>query len=184
MLLSIRRAVAVFIVLLAAGASAFAADWDRGVAYYKKSDYGRALVEFQDIVRDHPDAAGAWYYIGLCQFKLNRYKQVQPPMSRAIDLLEAQAPESADIDGAWYTIGFSYFALADYEKAVQPLKRYVDLASKSGRPVDLAAERALGRSYYYLERYDDALPLLSPSRRSAPESSSDATTAAAQANEK
>src|SRR5215471_5732211 len=184
MLLSIKRAVAVFIVLLAAAASAFAADWDRGVAYYKKSDYSRALVEFQDIVREHPDVAGAWYYIGLCQFKLNRYKQVQPPMSRAIDLLEAQAPDSPDIDGAWYTIGFSYFVLADYEKAVQPLKRYVELASRAGRPIDLAAERALGRSYYYLERYDDALPLLAPSRRSAAEPASDAATAASQAKEK
>src|SRR5215471_10415572 len=166
MLLSIKRAVAVFIVLLAAAASAFAADWDRGVAYYKKSDYSRALVEFQDIVREHPDVAGAWYYIGLCQFKLNRYKQVQPPMSRAIDLLEAQAPGSADIDGAWYTIGFSYFALGDYEKTIEPLKRYVELASGAKRPVDLAAQRALGRSYFYLERYDDALPLLSVTRQS------------------
>src|SRR5215469_8345021 len=149
MMSSIKRTLPVFIVLLAAAASSLAADWDRGVTYYNKSDFNRALVEFQDIVRDRPDAAGAWYYIGLCQFKLNRYKQVQAPMSRAIDLLEAQAPGSPDVDGAWYTIGFSYFALADYEKALQPLKRYVELASRAGRSVDPAAERALGRSYYY-----------------------------------
>src|SRR5262249_17765562 len=129
----------------------------------------RALVEFQDIVRDRPEVAGAWYYIGLCQFKLNRYKQVQSPMSRAIDLLEAQSPESPDIDGAWYTIGFSYFVLGDYEKALEPLRRYVELSSKAGRAVDTAAERALGRSYFFLERYDEALPLLSKSRRSSAE---------------
>jgi tetratricopeptide (TPR) repeat protein len=145
-------------------ATGFGADWNRAVAYYKNSDYIRALVEFQDIVRERPDAAGAWYYIGLCQFKLNRYKQVQTPMSRAIDLLEAQSPGSPDIDGAWYTIGFSYFALGDYEKAADPLRRYVELASKGRRPVDPAAQRALGRSYYYLERYDDALPLLASTR--------------------
>src|SRR5499426_3182224 len=183
MLLSIRRAVAVFIVLLAAGASAFAADWDRGVAFYKKSDYSRALVEFQDIVREHPDVAGAWYYIGLCQFKLNRYKQVQPPMARAIDLLEAQSPDSPDIDGAWYTIGFSYFVLEDYAKAIEPLKRYVELTSRAGRPIDAAAERALGRSYFYLERYDDALPLLSLSRSSSQQSQSDSGAGATQAKE-
>src|SRR5215831_12543805 len=142
----ILRSPLIVIVIIAAASTSLAADWDRGVAYYNKSDYARALVEFQDIVRDRPEVAGAWYYIGLCQFKLNRYKQVQSPMSRAIDLLEAQSPDSPDIDGAWYTIGFSYFVLGDYEKALEPLKRYVDLSSKAGRPVDAAAERALGRS--------------------------------------
>jgi tetratricopeptide (TPR) repeat protein len=161
---------------------ALGADWDRAVTYYRESNYSRALDEFQDIVRERPDVAGAWYYIGLCQFKLNRYKQVQTPMSRAIDLLEAQSPGSPDIDGAWYTIGFSYFVLGDYEKAVDPLKRYVELTSKARRPVDPAAQRALGRSYYYLERYDEALPLLSMSRPPATPASSDA--AAAQGNEK
>src|SRR5215469_10298585 len=167
MMSSIKRTLPVFIVLLAAAASSLAADWDRGVTYYNKSDFNRALVEFQDIVRDRPDAAGAWYYIGLCQFKLNRYKQVQAPMSRAIDLLEAQSPGSADIGGAWYTIGFSYFALGDYEKAIEPIKRYVERASAARRPIDQAAQRALGRSYFYLERYDDALPLLSATRQSS-----------------
>jgi tetratricopeptide (TPR) repeat protein len=160
----IRRSTTAIIVILATAATTVAADWDRAVAYYKSSDYNRALVEFQDIVRDRPDFAGAWYYIGLCQFKLNRYKQVQTPMSRAIDLLEAQSPGSPDIDGAWYTIGFSYFALGDYAKAADPLRRYVELATRGGRPVDPAAQRALGRSYYYLERYDDALSLLSSTR--------------------
>jgi len=170
-------------ILLTLAASAPAADWDRGVAYYKKSDFARALVEFQDIVRERPDVAGAWYYIGLCQFKLNRYKQVQPPMSRAIDLLEAQSPDSPDIDGAWYTIGFSYFVLEDYAKAIEPLKRYVELTSRAGRPIDAAAERALGRSYFYLERYDDALPLLSLSRSSSQQSQSDSGAGATQAKE-
>jgi tetratricopeptide (TPR) repeat protein len=180
----LRAAILISAITVATAASIVAADWNRGVAYYKKSEYGRALVEFQDMVREHPDLAAAWYYIGLCQFKLNRYKQVQPPMSRAIDLLQAQSPGSADIDGAWYTIGFSYFALADYEKAIEPLKRYVDLASSAHRPVDLAAQRALGRSYFYLERYDDALPLLSLSRQSSPEPSPDPAAPGTQAKDK
>jgi tetratricopeptide (TPR) repeat protein len=183
MVVLIQRAVTVLLVTLATAASTLAADWDRGVAYYKNSDYIRALVEFQDIVRERPETAGAWYYIGLCQFKLNRYKQVQPPMSRAIDLLEAESPDSPDIDGAWYTIGFSYFAVGDYEKAVDPLRRYTERASKAGRPVDIGAERALGRSYFYLERYDDALPLLAKSRPSPAEPSSESNTEA-QAKEK
>src|SRR5215467_2733554 len=38
------------------------ADWERGVSMYNKDDFRGALAEFQAIVRDRPDAAGAWYY--------------------------------------------------------------------------------------------------------------------------
>src|SRR6266498_1599407 len=100
------------IVLLATAARG--SDWDRGVALYNKAEYRAALVEFQDIVMDRPDAAGAWYYIGLCEYKLKRYDRVETPMARAIDLLEVQAPASAEIAGAWYTIGISYYLAARY----------------------------------------------------------------------
>lgn len=149
---------AAVIVLFAAAAQA--ADWNRGVALYNKSEYRQALAEFQDIVRDRPDAAGAWYYIGLCEFRLKRYDRVQLPLERAIELLEIQSPSSADIAGAWYTIGFSHYLLSDYEKAVEPLRRYLDLAARAKREVDQSARTALGRAYFFLEKYDDALAIL------------------------
>lgn len=137
-----------------------AADWERGVALYNKGDHEAALAEFQDLVRERPDAAGAWYYIGLCEFKLKRFNRVETPLTRAIDLLEVQSPSSRDIEGAWYTIGFSHYLLGDYGKATAPLNRYIELANRSGRELDGSARRALGRSYFFLERYDEALPLL------------------------
>jgi tetratricopeptide (TPR) repeat protein len=146
----------ILLVVLPAAAS----DWDRGVALYNKGDYRTALAEFQDIIRERPDAAGAWYYIGLCEFKMKRYGRVELPLSRAIDLLEVQSTDSADIAGAWYTIGISHYLLSQYDKAVEPLKRYLDLTAKSKREVDQGARAALGRAYFFLDRYDDALPLL------------------------
>ena len=138
----------------------FASDWERGVALYNKGDYRTALAEFQDIIRERPDAAGAWYYIGLCEFKMKRYGRVKLPLSRAIDLLEVQSADSADIAGAWYTIGISHYLLSEYDKAVDPLKRYLELTAKAKREVDQGARAALGRAYFYLDRYDEALPLL------------------------
>jgi tetratricopeptide (TPR) repeat protein len=155
------RAASLLLVLIEA--PAFASDWNRAVAAYKKGDYRAALAEFQDIVRERPDAAGAWYYIGLCEFKLKRYAKVQPPMSHAIDLLEVQSPGSADIAGAWYSIGFSYYLLSQHDKAIEPLKRYIELTSKAGRAVDPSARAALGRAYFFLERWDEAAPLLAGS---------------------
>lgn len=158
-----KKLTAVVLILLIAAVAA-ASDWDRGVSLYNKGDYRAALAEFQDIIRERPDAAGAWYYIGLCEFKMKRYARVQLPLSHAIDLLEVQSSDSADIAGAWYTIGISQYLLAQYDKAVEPLKRYLDLTAKAKREADPGARAALGRTYFFLDRYDEALALLSSAK--------------------
>jgi tetratricopeptide (TPR) repeat protein len=161
---SLKKIQAAFFFLLLFAAASFAADWDRGVALYNKGDFHAALAEFQDLVRERPDAAGAWYYIGLCEFKLKRYNKVELPLSHAVDLLEVQSPASSDIAAAFYTIGVSQFLLAAYDKSVEPLKRYIEITAKAKREVDPAAKITLGRAYYFLERFDEALPLLAATR--------------------
>src|SRR5215510_13597118 len=154
------RTVAAGVTIFLYATLAAASDWDRGVSLYNKGEYRAALVEFQDIVMERADAAGAWYYIGLCEFKLKRYDRVELPLSHAIDLLEIQTPSSADIAGAWYTIGISHYLQSRYEKAIDPLKRYIELNSKAAREIDASARTALARSYFFLDRHDEALPLL------------------------
>jgi tetratricopeptide (TPR) repeat protein len=163
MLAAIKRARSIVALILLLAAQAAASDWDRGVALYNKGDFRRALAEFQDIVMERPDAAGAWYYIGLCEFKLKRYDRVELPLSHSIDLLEIQSPSSADIAGAWYTIGVSYYLSSQYEKAIAPLNRYLEITAKAKREVDPSARTALARAYFFLDRYDEALPLLAAS---------------------
>ncbi len=150
-----------------------ASDWDRGVALYNKAEYRAALVEFQDIVMERPDAAGAWYYIGLCEFKLKRYDRVELPLSHAIDLLEIQTPSSADIAGAWYTIGISHYLQTHYDKAIEPLKRYIEVTSKAKHEIDASARTALARAYFFLDRYDEALPLLAAAANEKPTGNAD-----------
>lgn len=160
------RAAGFLIVLLAANAPA--SDWDRGVALYNKGEFRRAIAEFQDIVQERPDAAGAWYYIGLCEFKLKRYDRVELPLSRSIDLLEIQSPSSVDIAAAWYTIGLSCYLASQYEKAIPPLNRYLDITTKANREVDPSARTALARAYFFLDRFDEALPLLAANSADKP----------------
>lgn len=164
MQLSFKIFQAVILISVLFATAVVAADWERGVALYKKGDFRAALAEFQDLVRERPEVAGAWYYIGLCEFNLKRYNKVELPLSRAVDLLEVQNPQSPDIAGAFYTIGLSHYLLAEYDKALDPLKRYIDLNSKAKREVDPSARTALGRAYYYLERFDEALPLLAANK--------------------
>jgi tetratricopeptide (TPR) repeat protein len=153
------KAAAVFLLIFCLDARA--SDWGRGVALYNKGEFRAALAEFQAVAEQQPDVAGAWYYIGLCEFKLKRYDRVELPLTHAIDLLEAQSPESADIAGAWYTIGLSYYLSNQNERAVEPLKRYIEITTKAKREVDPSARAALGRAYFALERFDEALALLS-----------------------
>jgi tetratricopeptide (TPR) repeat protein len=168
MQLTVKRIRTAVLLIALFSVSATASDWDRGVAYYNKGEFKAALVEFQDIVMERPDAAGAWYYIGLCEFKLKRYERVELPLSHAIDLLEIQTPATPDIAGAWYTIGISHYLQAHYDKAIDALKRYIDINSAAKREVDPSARTALARSYFSLERYDEALPLLAaPAREKA-----------------
>src|SRR5215813_11501408 len=145
------EAVAATVTILLYSTMARASDWDRGVSLYNKGEYRAALVEFQDIVMERADAAGAWYYIGLCEFKLKRYDRVELPLSHAIDLLEIQSPSSPDIAGAWYTIGVSHYLQARYDKALDPLERYIQISSKAKREIDPSARTALARSYFFLD---------------------------------
>jgi len=161
---SFKKIPAIILLVIIFAAPIFASDWDRGVALYNKGDFRGALAEFQDMVRERPDAAGAWYYIGLCEFKLKRYNKVSLPLSHAVDLLEVQTPASPDIASAFFTIGISHFLLAEYEKSIEPLKRYMDITAKAKRDVDASAKTTLGRAYYFLERYDEALPLLATAK--------------------
>ena len=109
---------------------------------YNKGEYRAALAEFQAVAEQQPDVAGAWYYIGLCEFKLKRYDRVELPLTHAIDLLEAQSPQSADIAGAWYTIGLSYYLSNQNERAIEPLKRYIEITARAKREVDPSARFA------------------------------------------
>src|SRR5215216_2945804 len=156
----IKRAHGLTLLTILVAATVLASACARSVALYSTGDYAAALAEFQDIVQDRPDAAGAWYYIGLCEFKLKRYDRVELPMSHALDLLEIQSPASAEIAGAWYTIGLSHYLATHYDKAIEPLKRYIELTAKAKRDIDPGARATLARAYFFLERYDEALPLL------------------------
>jgi tetratricopeptide (TPR) repeat protein len=165
------RAAAMLAILLSS--VAVASDYTRAVALYTRGDYSAALAEFQDVTHDRPGAAAAWYYIGLCEYHLKRYDRVELPLRRAIDLLEIQEPESKDIAGAHYTIGLSHYLAGRYDGAVEPLKKYMELTGKARREVDPFAKAALARSYFFLERYDEAIPLLGPAKSTASDSSKD-----------
>lgn len=62
-------------LLLVAATAAWAGDWNAALSLYKKGDYAGALKEFQGVLQDNPNYAGAYYYVGACHEKLGQKDQ-------------------------------------------------------------------------------------------------------------
>ncbi|MDW7968123.1 MAG: tetratricopeptide repeat protein [Thermoanaerobaculum sp.] len=63
------------VAVVLAAMAAWAADWNTAVALYKKGDFAAALREFQAVLEENPNYAGAYYYVGACQEKLGQKDQ-------------------------------------------------------------------------------------------------------------
>lgn len=74
----------VFLLLVAA--TAWAADWNTAVSLFKKGDYAAALKEFQAVLQDNPNYAGAYYYVGACQEKLGQKEQALANYQKAAQM--------------------------------------------------------------------------------------------------
>jgi tetratricopeptide (TPR) repeat protein len=72
-------------VFLAAEAL-WAADWNAAVNAYKKGDYATALREFQGVVQENPQYAGAYYYVAACQEKLGKVDEALSNYQKANQL--------------------------------------------------------------------------------------------------
>lgn len=66
-----RRSVVLATVFLLLGAAAFA-DWEAGVAAFRKGDFNTALREFRVVAEQSPTYAGAHYMLGLTLQRLHR----------------------------------------------------------------------------------------------------------------
>lgn len=62
-------------LLFFVASTATGADWNAAVAAYKKGDYQAALREFQAVLKENPNYAGAYFYVGACQERLDRKKE-------------------------------------------------------------------------------------------------------------
>jgi tetratricopeptide (TPR) repeat protein len=54
----------------------------------------------------------------------------------------------------------SYYQLKEYDKAIPALARYVALSDKTHQKVDTTARAALGRCYFFTNRFTESIPVL------------------------
>jgi tetratricopeptide (TPR) repeat protein len=150
-------AVAVLTLIVATATSALAQDWDRAVSLFNQKQYRPAIREFHAVLKANPDAWQSWYYIGASHFGLQSYDD-------AIDAFQNYLKSSEKDDKAQatgnYFIGMSHYQAKQYDKAIPALTRYVSLSDKTQQKVDTTARAALGRSYIFTNRFNEAIPIL------------------------
>ena len=150
-------AAAVVALMLASGASALAQDWDRGVSLFNQKQYRPAIREFHAVLKANPDAWQSWYYIGASHFGLQSYDDSIDAFQNYIK--SAEKDDKAQATGNYF-IGMSHYQAKRYDKAIAALAKYVAISDKIPQKVDTTARAALGRSYIFTNRFNEAIPVL------------------------
>jgi len=150
-------ALAGLALIAASAGSAAAQDWDHAVSLFNQKQYRPAIREFHAVLKANPDAWQSWYYIGSSHFQLQSYDDAIDAFQNYVK--SAEKDEKAQAAGSYF-IGMSYYQTKQYDKAITPLARYISLSEKTQQKVETTARAALGRSYIFTNRFNDALPVL------------------------
>jgi tetratricopeptide (TPR) repeat protein len=59
----------------------------RGILYHQKSRYESAISDFNQALKLYPETKGAYYYRGMSQEKLNKYREAMEDYTRVIDMM-------------------------------------------------------------------------------------------------
>jgi tetratricopeptide (TPR) repeat protein len=150
----------------------------RGRAYSGIADYSRAINDFSQILENNTDHDKARYYRGEAYFLLNKYtpasedlllvnnKSLDLPVNEMValsyvNLSHARSLEFAEKAISLNTLKGEIFLEAgilqantkDWTKAVARLNKAEELGIK-----DTRLKETRGESFYYLEKFDSALP--------------------------
>lgn len=150
-------AAAVVALMLMSGLSALAQDWDRGVSLFNQKQYRPAIREFHAVLKANPDAWQSWYYIGASHFGLQSYDDAIDAFQNY--LKSAEKDDKVQATGHYF-IGMAHYQAKQYDKAIPSLTRYVAVSDKIQQKVDTNARAALGRSYIFSNRFNEAIPVL------------------------
>jgi tetratricopeptide (TPR) repeat protein len=134
-----------------------AQDWDSAISLFNQKQYRQAAKAFHTVLKNNPEFWKAWYYVGASHYNLQSYEDSIDAFQKYIK--GAEKDEKAQIAGYYYT-GFSHYQLKQYDKAIPALARYISLSEKLQEKLDPTARAALGRSYIFTDKYNEAIPVL------------------------
>jgi tetratricopeptide (TPR) repeat protein len=122
-----------------------AAFHNRGLAYYHKKDYDRAIEDYDQAIRLNPNNSDSFYRRGLTYFEKNDY-------DRAIQDLDQTLKLNPDSVAALQKRGWAYENKNDYDQAIRDYDRAIGLQSTYG-PAFIRRAKA----YEAKRQYEQAL---------------------------
>ncbi len=79
------------VAVMMGSAAVVMADWQAGVAAFKKKDYSTAIKEFQEVTKTNQDFAGGYYMLGLAQSQVGQLSQALGNLRKAVELDKGNA---------------------------------------------------------------------------------------------
>jgi lipoprotein NlpI len=134
---------------------------NRGLAYFNKRDYDRAIQDFDQAIRFDPDATDYFYRRGLAYFEKNDYDRAIENFNEALKL----GPENVSI---LRQRGSAFEAKKEYDHAIRDYDRAISLQSNYGPAL-------LRRAHVYQEKrqYEQALADYEAAAQADPKSASE-----------
>jgi tetratricopeptide (TPR) repeat protein len=153
-------------------------DFQQGKELYSKGEYQEAIPVFKKVIKQNPKKADdAYYYLGMCQLKLENYAASADSFSEALklrndnymqarrgradafmkqknysaalpDLQQVLASSPEDVDIMYQLVVAQYY-LGNYDQAVPYLQKITD-----AKPQDPQVHYFAGWVYYKLKKYD------------------------------
>jgi len=146
-----------FVLILVFALAVTAQDWDHAVSLFNQKQYRPAIREFHALLKANPDAWQSWYYIGSSHFQLQSYDDAIDAFQNYVK--SGEKDDKVQAAGNYY-IGMSQYQLKQYDKAISTLNRYISFSEKTKQSVNTNARAALGRSYIFTNRFNEAIPVL------------------------
>ena len=139
----------------------FAGYFNKGIASLASGNYNDAVESLTQAVAVNPQDAIARAKLGLAYWALGNHKPAIVEFKEAIKLNRA----FVDAD-SYFHLGLAYLALSDYSSAIDPLKQALygvkaraleDRTKSTAGPTEAEINDALGRAYYGIGSYRQAV---------------------------
>jgi tetratricopeptide (TPR) repeat protein len=123
-------------------------DFQKGVSYYKQGQYSKAVIEFEQIVKDSTDYEPGFRVLGDSYLKLKEYRKAANAFRKAIEL-------KGDSFVSYLGAGIAHFNLGEHGEAVAVLSRGEAHAKLTREQYQLLQTR--GTAYFNLGDFTKAI---------------------------
>jgi len=125
----------------------FNTNFNKGLALFETKDYENAIKYFKEEIKDNPQNAKAYFYLGVCLRKNH--------LTDSIEQLKQAIYLDTEYIEAYYELGVTYIILNMQKESIDSFKKALSIDPNHENSLI-----KLGATYIYLQRYKSAIKIL------------------------